>query len=319
MIQLVTIGTSMITGRLLEAVADVDGVAFLGAYSRNPESAATYTADHGGTRSWSDLDAMLADPEVDVVYVASPNALHAGHARSALTAGKHVLLEKPVTTSLADWESLVELAHDQGVVLLEAMRSAYDPGMDAVRAVLPRLGTLRRVSLSYGQRSSRYDQVLAGERVNIFDPAMGGGAVMDLGVYCISAMVQLLGAPDRIMTAQVPLPTGVDGAGVAVATYPGLVADLSWSKITASSRPCEIQGELGTLTYSEVTSPRTLHVEFIDGSTEDHTVDAPAWNLRYEVERLIAAIDGTDVTADQHRTSVTMGIMDALKADPTLA
>lgn len=302
----------MITGRLLEAVAEADGITFVGAYSRDGARAAAYSSDHGAARSWSDLDALLADAAVDAVYVASPNSLHADHAQAALSAGKHVLLEKPATATSSAWNALTDLARARRVVLLEAMRSAYDPGMATVRSLLPRLGTLRRVSLSYAQRSSRYDQVLAGKRVNIFDPAMGGGALMDLGVYCVSAMVQLLGAPDEVVAAQVPLPSGVDGAGAALAVYPGLVADLAWSKITTSSAPCEIQGEMGSLVFDSVTAPRRIGLTLLDGSTESIAVDAPEWNLVYEVERFVAGVNGADLAGDHRRTRITQEVLEAL-------
>lgn len=314
MIQLATIGTSMITGQLIAAVAQVPGIAFLGAYSRDADRAAAYAAEHGGRQSWSDLDALMQDPGVDAVYIASPNALHAEQAHAALVAGKHVLLEKPAATTSAAWADLTALARDRGLVLIEAMRSAYDPGMAAVRSILPRLGTLRRASFGYSQRSSRYDQVLRGEQVNIFDPAMGAGALMDLGVYCTSTMVQLFGRPQRVFGATVGLPTGTDGAGAAIAVYPDLVVDLSWSKITASTRPCEIQGELGSLTYHQVAAPRQMEVTLLDGTTESITVDAPGWNLAFEVERFVAAVGGADISTDQDWTTATLEILETLAA-----
>ena len=100
--------------------------------------------------------------------------------------------------------------------------------------------------------------MLAGERVNIFDPAMAGGALNDLGVYCAHALVNLFGEPERVVAALVPIASGADGAGAALAVYDGFVADLSWSKITDSALPSEIQGELGTLEIDAIDSARRL-------------------------------------------------------------
>ncbi|MFV0407733.1 MAG: Gfo/Idh/MocA family protein [Propioniciclava sp.] len=309
MIQLATIGTSIITGHLIDAVGEVPGITLAGVFSRDAARAATYATQYGATQSWSQLTELWSATSVDAVYIASPNALHAEQAHAALSAGKHVLVEKPATTNPADWDDLVAVARDRGLVIMEAMRSIHDPGMAAVRSWLPRLGRIRRASFGYAQRSSRYDHVLAGQQVNIFDPALGGGALMDLGVYPVSAMVQLFGVPSSVTGARVPISSGTDGAGAAVATYPGLVADISWSKITASSRECEIAGELGTLTYTHVTAPRRLTLTLLDGTTETQVVTAPEWNLRFEVARFVDAIAGADISVDQHYTQTTLRIL----------
>ncbi len=144
--------------------------------------------------------------------------------------------------------------------------------------------------------------MLAGELVNIFDPALYGGAAYDLGVYCVSAMVELFGAPERVLAASVPIATGADGAGVALAVYPGLVVDVSYSKITASDRSNEVQGELGTLTFDHVTRPRSARVTLLDGTSTEHSFDGVENNMVYEVERFAALVPEADATTDQTRT-----------------
>ncbi len=288
MIRLATIGTSMITGRLIDAAAAVPEVEVTTVYSRDRARGERYAREHGIPGVADDLAALLASDEVDAVYIASPNGLHVEQALAALKSGTHVLLE--------------------------AMRNVYDPGMAGIRALLPRLGTLRRASLGYSQRSARYDRVLAGELVNIFDPALYGGAAYDLGIYCVSAMVELFGAPERVLAASVPIATGADGAGVALAVYPGLVVDVSYSKITASDRVNEVQGELGTLTFDHVTRPRSARVTLLDGTTTDHVFDGVENNMVYEVERFAALVDGADATTDQARTLETIRVVEAVKA-----
>lgn len=98
--------------------------------------------------------------------------------------------------------------------------------MDAVREILPKVGRIRRVSLRYQKRSARYDQVLAGHMVNTFDPTMAGGVLMDLGVYCVHAMITLFGPPQHVTGASIPVASGVDGAGAVLAGYPGFIVDL---------------------------------------------------------------------------------------------
>ena len=157
--------------------------------------------------------------------------------------------------------------------------------------------------------------MLAGERVNIFDPALGGGALNDLGVYCVSALVDLFGEPQRVLAASVPVGGGADGAGAALAVYPGLVADLGWSKITASDVPSEVQGELATLVIDHVPARRRLVVRRIDGTEGVTVVDAPEFALDPEVERFAALCrDGGDASADQARTLATLRTLETIRA-----
>ncbi|MFT4137353.1 Gfo/Idh/MocA family protein [Microbacterium sp.] len=318
MIGLATIGTSMITGRLIDAVAAVDGIEVTTVFSRDRARGERYAREHGIAHVADDLAALLGSPAVDAVYLASPNGAHCAQARAALAAGRHVLVEKPAVATAAEWDGIVELARARGVVLLEAMRNVYDPGFEALRALLRRIGTPRRASLGYSQRSARYDRVLAGEHVNIFDPALAGGAAYDLGVYCIAAMVELFGAPERVLGASVALATGADGAGAALAVYPGLVVDLSYSKITASDRWNEVQGERGTLAFDHVARPRAARVTLLDGTTTAHDLPGAQNNLVYEVERFVALVNGADAAADHARTRETLRVVEAVKAAPAL-
>jgi predicted dehydrogenase len=199
------------------------------------------------------------------------------------------------------------------VVVLEAMRTAYDPGLVRVRELLAELGVVRRASLRYCQRSSRYDQVLAGERVNIFDPALGGGALNDIGYYCVSAMVALFGEPERVLAGLVTVPGGADGAGTALALYPGLVVDLGFSKITASSLPSEIEGERATLSIDRLHSPRELRLTRIDGTGETFSVPGPDFTLVYGIARFVEACRNPDTTPDQSRTLGALRVTEAIR------
>lgn len=318
MLKFATIGTSWITTQFADAVARVPGAELAVVFSRDAGRAAAFATQLGAPSSTDDLPGLLASDDVDAVYVASPNSVHLDNALAAIRAGKHVLVEKPATATASGFAGLVSAAEASGVVLLEAMRTAYDPGAARVRELLGSLGPIRRVSLRYSQRSSRYDLVLAGERVNIFDPALGGGALNDLGVYCVSALVDWFGEPSRVHAAMVPLPGGADGAGAAVTVHEGFVADLSWSKITASDVPSEVQGELATLVIDHVPAPRSLRLLRVDGSEERIELDPPAFDLSYELERFVALCSGDgDATADHERTLAALRTLEAIRASAT--
>ena len=174
MITVAALGTSAITRRTIASARGVDGLRFTTVASRDAARAASLASELG--LDASNLDAVLADPRIEAVYVATPNAVHAGQIRAALDAGKHVLVEKPAVETASDWDEACKRASVRGVVLLENMRIDRDPVLARIAELLPTLGPIRRVAVGLSQRSSRYDDVLAGRRVNIFDPALGGGA-----------------------------------------------------------------------------------------------------------------------------------------------
>ena len=222
MLRVATIGTSKITRYFAQAVTAVDGIEINCVFSRDPGRAVQFAQELGAPHSESDLPKLFTSPDTDAVYIASPNGIHHSQALAAIRAGKHVLIEKPAVPTADEWADLVNEASAAGVVLLEGIRNEYDPGISAVADTLPLLGRIRRVSFRYQKRSDRYDLVLAGQRVNVFDPSMAGGALMDLGVYCAHALIRLFGPPNRVIAATIPLPAGSDGAGTALAVYPGL-------------------------------------------------------------------------------------------------
>lgn len=314
MIRLATIGTSAITERFAEAVAAVPGIRIDVAYSRDAERGRAFADRIGAPAASSELDALLRSGEIDAVYVGSPNGAHAAQARAAIEAGVHVFLEKPATPTAAEFADLVARAREGGVVVFEGMRNVYDPGMALIAELLPRVGRVRLVSFGQSQRSARYDLVLRGETPNIFDPALAGGALFDLGVYPLSALIHLFGAPASVSGATVEIATGADGAGAAVLVYPTHVAQVSFSKIGFSHRPNEIQGELGTLEIDEITRPREVALTLLDGTRTVHRASGADNNMVYEAERFAALVRGeADPTPDQERSLAVLRAVDAIR------
>lgn len=269
MIRLATIGTSSITENLLMALAQVDGVEFVGTLSRDAERAAAFTAKHRGTCPFTSLDELAASDEVDAVYIGSPNALHHHQALACIAGGKHILVEKPFCANERQVREVLEAAGRAGVVALEAMRPLHDPAFHALKNTLDELGTIRRATLRFGKYSSRYDEVLAGRRTNIFDCSMASGSLMDIGIYTVEPLIELFGAPisacaaASLLDEQTRARTGgpIDGAGVIVASYPNMIATLHHSKITNDCSPSQIEGELGTLVIEGISAPERAYLE----------------------------------------------------------
>lgn len=315
MIRVATIGTSSITRRTVAVAAGVPGLRFTTAFSRDAATAAALASDLGFEHSTDDLAALLASDDIDAVYVASPNSVHAGQVRAAIEAGKHVFCEKPAVQTVAEWDAIVALAATKGVVLMENIRTQYDPVMARIEELLPTLGPIRRVYFALSQRSSRYDDVLAGRRVNIFDPAMGGGALADLGIYLVHPLARLFGTPSRTSASFVTVPTGADGAGAALFTYPGMVAEVAWSKITAGPGGGSIEGELGTLTVDHLTELYGIEVAYLDGRHLSERPDDKPDNITFSLARFADLVSGDGSAAvDQARTRAALGLLESIRA-----
>ena len=268
-----TIGTSMIATSFAAAVAETNGVSIARAYSRHEDTARGF-AGANGIPAWStSLDELVSSSDVDAVYVASPNALHLEQALVVVRAGKHALVEKPLCANERQAATLYAEAKAHGVVVMEAMRPIHNPSLAKVRDLLGKIGPVRRATLRYGKYSSRYDELLAGRRTNIFDTRMATGGLLDMGIYSVETMTFLFGRPDRVVSAVVPLPvdgelTGgtLDGAGSGLATYldeagrPSHVVDFGWSKISRDDLASEIEGEAATIVFDPMSNPTSGRV-----------------------------------------------------------
>lgn len=322
MIGFATIGTSVITASFLEALASQDGCAFVGAYSRSIQRAAEMTERFDGKTPFTSFDQMLADPYVDAVYIASPNALHHDQALRCIAAGKHVFIEKPVCSNEHEANEVFSAARKAGVVALEAMRPLHDPAFHLMAEQLKRIGRIRRACLRFGKYSSRCEELKAGRRTNIFDCALSTGALMDIGIYTVEPALALFGTPDRATCEAVffdddlqELTGGrLDGAGTILASWPNTTATLEYSKITNDMQPCQFEGDAGTAIVDSIATPATMRLALREGadvdsagysraktSNVDIDLAAKPNTMVHEIEDFCCAVNACDITADYDR------------------
>jgi predicted dehydrogenase len=210
--------------------------------SRNAESSRAFSEKFGIPAAHASYEALVADPDVDVIYVASPHTFHHAHALLALNAGKHVLVEKPFTINAWEAQEIVALAEAKGLVALEAMWSRFLPHMAPNREIVAEgaQGQIRKVTASHNQNLPKDPA----HRLN--DPALGGGALLDLGVYPVSFVFDVLGTPDTIRASASMTATGVDRQTAAIFEYPdGQQAIVDCSLDTASNNRAAIIGTEG--------------------------------------------------------------------------
>lgn len=243
--------------------------------SRNEDSARAFASRHGVAKTYTDIDLMASDPEVEVVYIGTPNNTHRNLAIRCMAHGKHVLCEKPLASNAREVREMIKAARENGVVLMEAMISTLSPNFRMVQERLKGLGKVRHYSGTFCQYSSKFAQlqrILAGGEdspvPSSFNPDRSGGALMDIGIYPIYPMVALFGRPKGIkanlLTCEVPTKDGmrpVDLQGSVIFEYDGLSASVLYSKIADSLLRTEISCEGGILSLDQIHITR--QVDFI--------------------------------------------------------
>jgi predicted dehydrogenase len=200
------LGTGGIASTFVTDLVLTDSGVVVGVGSRSQGSADRFADEFGIANRHASYESLVADPDVDVVYVATPHPMHHNNAILALRAGKPVLVEKPFTTNAAEAREIVGVAREKGLFAMEAMWTRFLPHVAVIRDWLAQglLGDLVVVTADHGQWFAED----AGFR--LFAPELGGGALLDLGVYPVSFASMVLGTPSRIVSMSDPAFTGVD-------------------------------------------------------------------------------------------------------------
>ncbi|MFC0189460.1 Gfo/Idh/MocA family protein [Fictibacillus aquaticus] len=308
-----TIGTNWITERFIESAKLNEEFNLTAVYSRTFEKAQDFATKHGSTSVFTDLEEMATSDVFDAVYIASPNSLHAEQAILMMNHGKHVLVEKPAASNSAELEAMVRAARENGVLLMEAMRSTIVPNFKSVMENLKKIGPVRRFVGSACQYSSRYDAYKEGTVLNAFKPEFSNGSLMDIGIYCLYPMVVLFGKPDSVKANAYMLESGVDGEGSIVMGYNDKEAVVMYSKITNSYVPSEIQGENGSILIHSILEMDKVEIRYKDGSVEDISVTQDKPSMYYEAKGFMELVRAGKLESriNSHANSKTvMEIMD---------
>ncbi len=233
--------------------------------SRTLERGNAFAEAHGIGKVYTDIDKMASDPEIDAIYIGTPNSTHHDIAIKCMKRHKHVLCEKPMASNARETKEMIDVAKANGVMLMEAMISTLCPNFVAARERLAEMGTVRHYFASFCQYSSKYDlvkRIIAGEDnspvPSSLNPDRCGGALMDIGIYPIYPMVSLFGRPKGIKASVTTCEVPVDGwkrvdlQGSVIFEYDGMSATVLYSKI-ADSRLCtEISCDGGILSLDQI-------------------------------------------------------------------
>lgn len=308
------IGTSFICDWMCDAARRTDTCEMRAIFSRDAARGKTFAEKQGIPLAFSDFQAFLESPEIDAVYVASPNSAHYRQTLAALEHGKHVLCEKPTALNEKQVGRMIARAHEKGLVMIEAIRPVYDPFMKILKESLPMAGRIRRVTLEYCQYSSRYDRFKAGEKTNVFDASLGNAALMDLGVYCLHCAVALFGMPVSLHAGATFLPNGTEAAGTVLLDYGDQQTTICYSKVSESAFPSQIQGEEGTITFGKLNQPAYIRFLRRDGQTETLPFQPAENNMVYELDafyRMARCHEPTEACDEQ--TLRVMQLLDGIR------
>jgi xylose dehydrogenase (NAD/NADP) len=283
------LSTADINGAILAGAAASDEVEIVAVASRDRGRAEAYARERGIPRAHGSYDALLADPDVEAVYVSLPNSLHAEWSIRALEAGKHVLCEKPMSGSVGTVEAVFDAAEASGRICMEALMWRHHPQTLRLKQLVDEgaIGDVRLVRAAY-------THPIAGDPDHVRkQPELDGGSLMDLGCYCVSALRLVAGEPTAVTAQRIVGPTGVDVRFAGTLTFAGGVLGMLDSGFDVVLRAeLEVFGLEGSIRVSDPWESVRTRLTVQRGDTVETIDFEPADAYRLELENLSRAIGG---------------------------
>ncbi|HSE72458.1 MAG TPA: Gfo/Idh/MocA family oxidoreductase, partial [Nocardioidaceae bacterium] len=283
--------------------------------SRRAESAQAFAAEFGAARAYGSYEELVADPAIDVVYVATPHALHHENVLLAFEAGKPVLCEKALTLNAREAEELVAVARDKGLFLMEAMWMRCNPVIRRVQQLLDsgRLGTVHQVRADLGFLVDRPDSD------RLLAPELGGGALLDMGVYPLTFAHLFLGDPQKVHAVATMSPSGIDlNLSLSLGYASGAVASLSSTMTAWSPRTASIATDQGRIDLDEGFHHPRSATWVSNGDTEtfsEELIGTGLANEALEVTRCLRNGETESPLVPLDDTLAIMRLMDRIRAD----
>jgi predicted dehydrogenase len=275
--------------------------------SRSQERASQYAATWGIPRFYSSYEDLLADPEIDVIYNSLPNALHAEWSIKAMQMGKHVLCEKPLTTSIKDADAVIKVANNTGRVITEALMYRHHPQTILIKQMIDNgdIGNLQIIRGSFCYYDTRSSDIR-------FDPALGGGSLWDIGCYPISYARYIAGKePVEVFGHQVIGTTGIDLLFAGQMLFPdGVISQFDCSFITPYKVGIEITGDKGRISIPEPFKPGKRTKIFLQHEGHEQSIDIKGPELYQgeieDIENAILYVKSTRICLDDSRGNIAI-------------
>ncbi|NHZ34340.1 Gfo/Idh/MocA family protein [Massilia rubra] len=307
------LGTGKIARAFATALRDTPGALLAGVASRSLESAQAFGAEFGALASYGSYQALADAADIDVVYIGTPHPMHVDNAVMALNGGKGVLCEKPFTMNLGEAEHIVALAREKKLFLMEAMWTRFMPALAEVRRIIAsgEIGTVHQVTADFGFAGTQ-DPL---HRLN--DPALGGGGLLDLGIYPLSIAAALLGPVAEVRAMALMGETGVDiQTGFTMRHEGGGMSVCSCSLRARTPAELTVSGSLGQVRMNTMFHrAQSVTVTTADGA---RTIDTPYLGNGYvheamEVGRCLkeGLLESPGMPLDE--TLHLMGVLDTMR------
>lgn len=306
------VGTSFIMDTILENMNATDGMQCKAIFSRSEEKGKKLADKFGIPTVYTSLEELCQDPDIDWVYVASPNSLHFEQSKQALLSGKHVLCEKPFTSTSEQLKALISIAKEKHLFLFEAILPMFHPHFQNIREMLPSIGKLKLGSATFCQYSSRYDALLAGETPNVFNPRFSGGALMDLNLYNVYFMVGLFGKPDQVSYHPTVYKNGIDTNGILVMVYPDFICQCTGAKDAFCENGVQLIGEKGYIKVTP-TASNCQQVKMVQKGKEDVILSTDTNPWYYEMVGLLELVNHQDFAECYRRLDTALSVVEVLE------
>jgi xylose dehydrogenase (NAD/NADP) len=303
------LSTARINLKVLAGARLSDRVDVIAVASRDAARAEEYAREHEIERSYGSYEALLGDPDVEAIYISLPNGLHVEWTRHALEAGKHVLCEKPLSRRPDDVEMVFDLAEQEGLVLSEAFMWRHNPQTRRLEQLVAEgaIGRLRVVRASFSFQLAS----VHGPEDARFDPALDGGALMDVGCYCVNAIRAFGGEPTRVHGEQVLGPSGVDVCFTGTLRLPDdVVAHFDCGFVLPPRDELELVGEDASLFVDDPWHAQSPAIDMRRDDESERIEVEPAHSYQLELENVSDAIEG--------RAPLLLGRADAVGQAATL-
>lgn len=309
------LGTGNIARQFATGLSFLKDAELVAVGSRSQASADAFADSFGVPHRHPRYEALAGDPDVDAVYIATPHSLHKDNALLCLQAGKAVLCEKPFTINALEAQEVVSLAREKGLFLMEAVWTRFFPLMARLRSMLAdgAIGEVRMLHADFGFRTGFNPEG------RLFKPALGGGALLDVGVYTLSLASMVFGKPARVTGLAHLGETGVDEQAAMVLGYrEGGLAVLSTAIRTTTPQEATLMGSDGMIRIDAPWwVPRGLTLSVAGRETE--RVEAPfeGNGYNYEAAEVMRCLQEGKLESDLmplDETLAVMATMDALRA-----
>lgn len=281
--------------------------------SRSQESADAFAAKFGIPNAHASYEALVADPDVDIIYISTPHPFHAANAALALNAGKHVLIEKPIALNAKEAREIMDLAASKNLLVLEAMWTRFLPHMVRIREILES-GVLGDVHTLIADHTQDLPDDPS-HRLNAIE--LGGGALLDLGIYPLSFAYELFGKPETILATATFKETGADAQVATLFRYPGgqIASTLSASD-TKGPNTATILGTEARIDIDEVWySPTTFRVINSKNEVlESFEAEILGRGMHYEAAEAEQLIQSGLISGSILSTDDSVAIMETLDA-----